>query len=167
MAANIDDAASLKKAFQGAYGAFCVTFFWDHFSVEKEMAEARFMAEAAKFAGLQHVIWSTLEDTRKWIPLGDSRMPTLQGKYKVPHFDSKGESDKVFAELGVPTTCLLTSFYWDNFIHFGMGPKPGRMASWPLLFPWATKSCPASPPKILAAARMASSKRDASLSVRA
>ena len=52
-------------------------------------------------------------------------MPTLQGKYKVPHFDGKGESDKVFTEMGVPTTCLLTSFYWDNFIHFGMGPKPG------------------------------------------
>src|SRR5213596_1534499 len=83
------------------------------------------MAEAAKHAELQHVIWSTLEDTRKWVPLSDSRMPTLMGKYKVPHFDSKGESNALFAETGVPTTFLLTSFYWDNFISFGMGPKPG------------------------------------------
>jgi uncharacterized protein YbjT (DUF2867 family) len=52
-------------------------------------------------------------------------MPTLMGKYKVPHFDAKGEADRIFAELGVPTTCLLTSFYWDNLIHFGMGPKAG------------------------------------------
>jgi uncharacterized protein YbjT (DUF2867 family) len=74
---------------------------------------------------LQHVIWSTLEDTRKWVPLEDNRMPTLMGKYKVPHFDAKGEADQVFKEAGVPTTFLLTSFYWDNLIHFGMGPKRG------------------------------------------
>jgi uncharacterized protein YbjT (DUF2867 family) len=52
-------------------------------------------------------------------------MPTLQGRYKVPHFDAKGEANAFFAEAGVPTTYLLTSFYWDNLIHFGMGPKPG------------------------------------------
>ena len=142
VAANIDDADSLKRAFQGAYGAFCVTFFWDHFSVEREMAEARSMAEAAKLAGLQHVIWSTLEDTRQWIPLSDPRMPTLQGKYKVPHFDGKGESDKVFTEMGVPTTCLLTSFYWDNFIHFGMGPKPGADGKLAITLPMGDKKLP-------------------------
>ena len=53
-------------------------------------------------------------------------MPTLQGQYKVPHFDGKGESDKLFIEAGVPTTFLLASFYWDNFIYFGAGPKRGE-----------------------------------------
>jgi uncharacterized protein YbjT (DUF2867 family) len=125
VAANVDDVESLKKAFAGAYGVFCVTFFWEHFSPEKEGAQARAMAEAAKAAGVKHAIWSTLEDTRKWVPLSDNRMPTLMGKYKVPHFDSKGESDQVFTAMGVPTTFLLTSFYWDNFIAFGMGPKKG------------------------------------------
>ncbi len=123
VAADVDDAASLQRAFAGAYGAFCVTFFWAHFKPEQEIAEARAMAQAAKQAKLQHVIWSTLEDTRKWVPLSDTRMPTLQGNYKVPHFDGKGEADRVFTEAGVPTTFLLTSFYWDNLIHFGMGPK--------------------------------------------
>jgi hypothetical protein len=78
--------------------------FFGPFSPEKEMAEARNMAEAAKEAGLKHVIWSTLEDTRKWVPLDDDRMPTLMGKYKVPHFDAKGESDQYFIDLKVPTT---------------------------------------------------------------
>jgi uncharacterized protein YbjT (DUF2867 family) len=123
--ANLDDALSLQRAFQGAYGAFCVTFFWEHFSAEREMEEVKRMAETAKSAGLKHVIWSTLEDTRKWVPLSDNRMPTLKGKYKVPHFDGKGASDHYFTDLGVPTTFLLTSFYWDNFIFFGMGPKRG------------------------------------------
>ncbi|MBE7560911.1 NmrA/HSCARG family protein [bacterium] len=125
VAADVDDPESLKRAFAGAYGAFCVTFFWAHFSPEREMTEARSMAEAAQHAGLEHVIWSTLEDTRRWVPLDDDRMPTLHGKYKVPHFDGKGEADKFFTELGLPVTFLLTSFYWDNFIHFGMGPKRG------------------------------------------
>ena len=122
---DIDDAASVNKAFEGAYGAYCVTFFWAHFSPEKEQAEAATMAQAAKRAGLKHVIWSTLEDTRKWIPLSDNRMPTLMGKYKCPHFDSKGQADHLFSDLGLPVTFLLTSFYWDNFIYFGMGPKKG------------------------------------------
>lgn len=125
VAADVDDAESLKRAFAGAHGAFCVTFFWDHFLPEKEVAHARAMANAARQAGLQHVIWSTLEDTRKHVPLSDNRMPTLMGKYKVPHFDGKGEADRIFTELGVPTTFLVTSFYWENLIFFGMGPKRG------------------------------------------
>ena len=111
VAATVDDAASLRRAFEGAYGAFCVTFFWDHFSPEKEMAQARAMALAARDTGVKHVVWSTLEDTRERVPLSDGRMPTLMGKYKVPHFDAKGESDRIFRELGVPTTCLRTAFY--------------------------------------------------------
>ncbi len=125
VAANVDDVESLKRAFSGAYGAYCVTFFWDHFSAEKEIAEARNMAVAAKDAAVKHVIWSTLEDTRRFIPLTDSRMPTLKEKYKVPHFDGKGEANQIFLDMGLPVTLLNTSFYWDNFIYFGAGPKPG------------------------------------------
>ncbi len=122
VAADLDNPESVKKAFDGAHGVFCITNFWEHFSAEREMAQAKTMADSAKSAGVQHVIWSTLEDTRILVPLSDNRMPTLQGKYKVPHFDGKGEADKYFAQTGVPTTYLLTSFYWENFIFFGMGP---------------------------------------------
>jgi uncharacterized protein YbjT (DUF2867 family) len=125
VAADLGDAAAVARAMDGAYGAYCVTFFWAHFSPERELAEARTMAGAARVAGLQHVIWSTLEDTRRWMALDDPRMPTLMGKYKVPHFDAKGEADQFFRDAGVPVTFLLTSFYWDNLIHFGSGPKPG------------------------------------------
>lgn len=123
VAADLDDPASLRAAFAGAYGAYCVTNFWEHFSPEKELAQARNLAEAAATAGLKHVIWSTLEDTRRWVPLDDERMPTLMKHYKVPHFDAKGEADHFFTEAGLPVTFLLTSFYWDNLIYFGSGPK--------------------------------------------
>lgn len=140
--ANVDDAESLRQAFDGAYGAFCVTFFWEHFSPEKEKAQATAMAQAAKDAGVQHVVWSTLEDTRNWIPLEDDRMPTLMEKYKVPHFDGKGEANAVFTEQGVPTTFLLTSFYWDNFIFFGMGPQKGEDGRFALNMPMGDKKLP-------------------------
>ncbi len=133
--ADIDDAASVKRAFEGASAAFCITNFWEHFSPERELAQARNMAQAAKAAGVEHVIWSTLEDTRRWVPLTDDRMPTLGGKYKVPHFDAKGEADQIYRDLGVPTTFLLTSFYWENLIYFGSGPKRGPDGVLALTYP--------------------------------
>jgi len=133
--ADIDDQQSMENALKGAYGAYFVTFFWAHFSVEKEKAEAAMFVEAAKQADLKHVIWSTLEDTREYVPLSDNRMPTLQGQYKVPHFDGKGESDKLFTAAGIPTTFLLASFYWDNFIYFGAGPKRGEDGKLALTLP--------------------------------
>ena len=139
--ASVDDEESLRRAFTAAHGAFCVTFFWDHFSPEKELEQARMMAQAAKATGVQHVIWSTLEDTRQFVPLSDNRMPTLMNKYKVPHFDAKGEADKIFTKAGVPTTFLLTSFYWDNFVFFGMGPKRGE-GGFAISFPMGDKKLP-------------------------
>lgn len=142
VAADLDDIESLKRAFTGAYGAFCVTNFWEHFSPEKELAQAANMASAAKETGLEHVIWSTLEDTRLRVPLSDNRMPTLMGKYKVPHFDAKGEANQLFTRMGVPTTFLLASFYWDNFIHFGMGPKRGSDGALAITMPMGDKKLP-------------------------
>lgn len=139
VAADIDSEDSLAQALQGAYGAYFVTFFWAHFSPEKELAEARNMANAAKRAGLQHVVWSTLEDTRKDVPLSDDRMPTLMGQYKVPHFDAKGEANQIFRDAGVPTTFLHTSFYWDNFIHFGLEPKKTPDGKYVLTLPMGDK----------------------------
>jgi uncharacterized protein YbjT (DUF2867 family) len=142
VSADIDNPETVKKALDGAYGAYCVTFFWAHYSPEKEMAEVQTMAAAAKSAGLKHVIWSTLEDTRKWSPLSDPRIPTLHGKYKVPHFDCKGESNHFFIDAGVPTTILLTSFYWDNFVSFGMGPQKGPDGKLAITLPMDDKRLP-------------------------
>src|ERR1700687_1189282 len=139
VAADLDDVKSLRKAFEGAHGAFCVTNFWEHLKPEKEISQARNMAQAAKDAGVKNVIWPPLEDTRQSIPLSDDRMPTLMGKYKVPHFDGKGEANAVFSELGVPTTFLVTSFYWENFIHFGMGPKKGADGKLAITLPLGNK----------------------------
>lgn len=135
VAADLDDVDSLARAFDGAYGAFCVTFFWEHFSPHLEIAHAQHLAAAARTAGVAHVIWSTLEDSRQWSPLTDTRIPTLMGSYKVPHMDAKGEADRAFMEADIPTTFLLTSFFWENFIYLGMGPRRGADGKLALTLP--------------------------------
>jgi len=122
---DADDPASLERAFAGAHGAFLVTNFWEHFSPERELNQAGALARATKAAGVAHAVWSTLEDTRLSFPLDDRRLKTLQGKYKVPHFDAKGEADAIFAAEGAPTSYLMAAFYWENFIYFGQGPRKG------------------------------------------
>jgi hypothetical protein len=140
VSADLDDVGSLKRAFDGAYGAFCVTNYWEHMSPDKEIAQARNLADASKASGVKHVVWSTLEDTRLRVPLADERMPTLHGRFKVPHFDTKGESDAFFDRAR--TTWLATSFYWDNLIYFGMGPKPNESGTLSFVLPMGDKKLP-------------------------
>jgi uncharacterized protein YbjT (DUF2867 family) len=125
VAGDADDQASLERAFAGAHGAFLVTNFWEHLSPERELKQAAALARATKAAGVAHAVWSTLEDTRLAFPLDDSRLKTLHGKYKVPHFDAKGEADAIFAAEAAPTSYLMAAFYWENFIYFGQGPRKG------------------------------------------
>jgi uncharacterized protein YbjT (DUF2867 family) len=138
--ADIDDVASLTKAFAGAHGVFGVTNFWEHFSGEKEIQQAKNIAEAAKAAGVKHVIWSTLEDTRKLMAADDKRMPILQGKYRVPHFDAKAEADSAFA--GVPTTFLITTFFWDNLYNFALAPKKNEQGVYFWSYPMGEAKLP-------------------------
>jgi hypothetical protein len=63
----------------------------------------------------------------------DTRMPMLQEKYRVPHFDAKDEANAFFA--GVPTTFLRTTFYWDNLYMFGLAPKKGDDGKYAWAFP--------------------------------
>jgi hypothetical protein len=133
---DLDDVESLKKAFAGAHGVYAVTNFWEHFSGEKEKSQAKNIAEAAKAAGVKHVIWSTLEDIRQFMKADDKRMPILQDKYRVPHFDAKAEANASFN--GLPTTFLVTSFYWDNLYMFGLAPKKGDDGQLAWTFPMGT-----------------------------
>lgn len=120
--ADLDDEASMVTAFDGAHGAFVVTNYWAQRSPEEqarrshaetELAQAEISARAARHAGVAHLIWSTLEDTRDFFG-ADQRVPTADGPYTVPHFDAKAEADQLFVKYGVPTTFLRTAFFFDN-----------------------------------------------------
>jgi len=116
---------------------YAVTNFWEHFSAEKEKTQAKNIADAAKAAGVKHVVWSTLEDTRTLMKADDKRMPMLQEKYRVPHFDAKAEANAYFS--GLPVTFLVTSFYWDNMYMFGLAPKKGADGNYAWAFPMADR----------------------------
>jgi len=142
VAADADDATSLRHAFAGAQLVFGVTNYWEHFSPERELVQAYNIAHAASAAGVVHAVWSTMEDSRQVMALDDPRMPTLMRSYKVPHMDAKGQADSAFVRMGVPTTFLRTSFYWDNLVSLGMGPRRGADGRLAFVLPMADKPLP-------------------------
>ncbi|MGW1343043.1 NmrA/HSCARG family protein [Kribbella sp. NPDC002412] len=147
VAADLDDEASVRAAFEGAYGAFVVTNYWAPRSPEQEAArtaaemelfQAETAARAARDAAVQHVIWSTLDDTRPFFD-GRDDVPWLDGdRYTVPHFDAKAEADELFTKYAVPTTFLRTTFYFDAFTG-GMEPVRGEDGTLTISMPMADK----------------------------
>lgn len=142
--ADLDDEATLVRAFEGAHGVFIVTNYWADRTPEEEARRTRAemelqQAEAAvwatKAAGVAHVIWSTLEDTRPHFGDGE-RVPTVDELYKVPHFDAKAEADELFTKYGVPTTYLRTAFFFEGFAS-GLGPVRDASGKLVLTLPMA------------------------------
>jgi len=147
VAADLDDEASVRAAFEGAYGAFVVTNYWAPRSPEEvaartaaemELAQAESAARAAREAGVQHLIWSTLEDTRLFFGDRDDVPGLDDGRYKVPHFDAKGEADALFTQYGVPTTNFRTTFYFEAFVS-GMEPTRDTDGVLAITMPMADK----------------------------
>ncbi|EDY52827.1 NmrA/HSCARG family protein [Streptomyces clavuligerus] len=147
VAADLDDERSVRSAFEGAYGAFVVTNFWAprpewdvrrRSAARMEQEQAGNAARAARAAGLRHVIWSTLEDTRETLrdAAGQPEVPVLEGDYTVPHFDAKAEADRLFTAEGVPTTFLRTTFFYEAFLR-GMGPVRAEDGTLVLTLPMA------------------------------
>jgi uncharacterized protein YbjT (DUF2867 family) len=145
--ADLDDETSLRKAFDGAYGAYVVTNFWAQRTPEQEQARTRAemeldqaaaAARAAKDTELRHVVWSTLEDTRPHFARLGSNVPNALGNYKVPHFDAKAEANASFTALGVPTTFLQTTMYYEALLQ-GLGPHRDANGELVLTLPMADK----------------------------
>ena len=119
----------MKQSFDGCHGAFLVTNFWEHFSAEKEYAQGVALADVTKAAGVKHVVWSTLEDTR----LFKDDIPYV-GKYKVAHFDEKGRVNEYMKSIHLPVTLLFTSFYWENLTSM-MNPQKQEDGSYSMVYP--------------------------------
>eukprot|EP00897_Mesotaenium_endlicherianum_P000186 jgi/Mesen1/10168/ME000076S09677 len=99
----------LKAAFQGAYGVYAMTNFFAIGPRDKEFGART--AQAAKEAGVQHFIWSTLPNCQK----------KSGGKYHVAHFTGKAKVDPVVRSLGFKHhTFIVCGFYFQNFVSFGL-----------------------------------------------
>jgi hypothetical protein len=143
--ADLEDVDSLRHAFEGAHGAYCVTNYGSISPATRD-GHAHNMAKAAKQAGVKHAIWSTLEDVRKWYPLSDHRMPTIEGKWKCPHFDAKGASDHFFSESAFPPRfCWRHSTGRTSSIS-ARDPSRCRTARWRSRSTWVIPRWTALPP---------------------
>ncbi|XP_075035196.1 nmrA-like family domain-containing protein 1 [Mixophyes fleayi] len=108
VSADLDNEKSLEAALTGAYGAFLVTNFWEHFSKEKEVAQGKLIADLTKKLGLTFVVFSGLENVKK----------LTGGKLDVLHFDGKGEVEEYFREIGVPMASVRLPCYYENLLTF-------------------------------------------------
>lgn len=142
VATEMEDSHSVLRALRGSHALFAVTDYWEHGAPERELAQARAMSTAASLADVEHVIWSTQEDSRAWMPLDDARMPTLLQRYKVPSSDAKGEADAFFAASGIPVTLLRTAMAWEQLLAFGMGPRRAEDGALRLALPLGDRSLP-------------------------
>jgi uncharacterized protein YbjT (DUF2867 family) len=105
--ADLDQPETLKAAFEGAHGVFLVTNFRE--AGPDELKQATAAIRAAKDAGVQHFVWSTLPNVE-----------TISGgKFDVPHFTGKAKIDRIVKEARFPHhTFVIAPGYYQNFVGF-------------------------------------------------
>lgn len=123
--ADLNDIATLKNALKGAYAVFAVTNYWESKSADVEMKQGKAMADAAKDAGVQHFVWSSL------LNVTDLSNGVLS---KVHHFDSKAKIEDYIRASGLPATYFLPGFYMSN-LPGGMFRQAPPNNDWTLALP--------------------------------
>lgn len=99
---DLTDLTSLTEAFKNTYGVFVVTNFWEG---ADEIAQGKMAIQAAKEAGVNHFIWSTLPNVEK----------ITNGKFDVPHFTGKSKVDELVKNAGFKNyTFVQPPFYFQN-----------------------------------------------------
>src|ERR1700746_130212 len=110
--ADLNLPETLKAAFAGAHGVFLVTNFWEQGTDELKQATAA--VQAAKAAGVNHFVWSTLPDVEA----------ISGGKLHVPHFTGKAKIDRIVKEAGFAhTTFVIAPFFYQNLLGVMAPPK--------------------------------------------
>ena len=103
--ADFNRPETLKAAFAGAHGVFLVTNAWEAGTDELQQAVAA--VNAAKDAGVQHFIWSTLPNVES----------ISHGKINVPHFTDKAKVEHLVSEAGFAYhTFAIAPFYYQNLL---------------------------------------------------
>lgn len=105
VAADLNDISTLKAAMKGAYAVFAVTNYWESRSAEVEVKQGKAMADAAKEAGVEHFVFSSLLNVTE---LSGGKLA------HVVHFDSKAKIEAYVRELGIPASFFLPGFYMSN-----------------------------------------------------
>ena len=97
---DLEDRASIERVLDGVYGVFSVQQFWE-VGVEGEVRQGILLADAAKEAGVEHFVYSSV---------GSAHRDT-----GIPHFDSKWDVEEHVRASGVPYTVLRPVFFMQNW----------------------------------------------------
>ena len=109
--ADFNRPETLKAAFAGTHGVFLVTNAWEPGADEPKQAIAA--VNAAKQAGVQHLIWSTLPNVET----------ISSGKIDVPHFTAKAQVERAVSDAGFAYhTFVIAPFYYQN-LQGAMAPQ--------------------------------------------
>src|SRR5713226_6693969 len=101
--ADLNRPETLAAAFKGAYGVFLVPTSSLEGTDERKQGAAA--VQAAKDAGVKHVVWSTLPDVEA----------ISGGKFNVPHFTSKAKVDPIVKDAGFANhTFVIAPFFYQN-----------------------------------------------------
>ncbi|MBW4474501.1 MAG: NmrA/HSCARG family protein [Stenomitos rutilans HA7619-LM2] len=109
---NLNDRASLDRALQGAYGVFSVQDFQG--GLETEIRQGQAVADAAKAAGVQHFVYSSVGSAER--------------KTGIPHFDSKFQVEKYIRSIELPYTILRPVFFFYNYNSMRSMIEQGNLA---------------------------------------
>jgi uncharacterized protein YbjT (DUF2867 family) len=120
--ADLDQPETLTAALHGAHGVFAVTNFWSEGSDEHKQATAAIAA--AKDAGVDHFIWSTLPNVEA----------ISGGAFEVRHFAGKARIDPLVAAAGFAHhTFVVAPFYYQNLLGaFAPQMQPRGSMGWTL-----------------------------------
>ncbi len=97
---DLDDRASIERALEGVRGVFSVQQFAET-GVEGEVRQGKALADAAKEAGVEHFVYSSVGSAHK--------------ETGIPHFDSKWEVEEHARGIGLPCTVLRPVFFMQNW----------------------------------------------------
>ncbi|KAI1081930.1 putative NmrA-like family domain-containing protein 1 [Whalleya microplaca] len=128
VAADLNDKASLVKAMTGSHTVFGVTNYWEKLNMQLEIHQGKSLADAAKEAGVQHYIWSSLHYVSK---ISHGKLP------HVYHFDSKAIVEDYVRSLGIPASFFMPGFYMSNLPGQMFKPSPPDNA-WTFALPVAS-----------------------------
>jgi hypothetical protein len=120
--AATDTVESLRYLMRGVHGVFRAGGLGERPSPRNELALADAMAQAASRERVAHVVWSTLEDTRRYALPGNAGAAVLNGEYNVARFDGDREASYAFTARRVPTTLLYPALDWESLVGIGLRP---------------------------------------------
>lgn len=103
----MDSTSSVESAVTGAHTVFSVTNFWESVSAETEYAQGKAVADAAKKAGVSHLIFSSLINVSE---ASAGRMT------KMKHFDTKADIERYIRQIGLPATFVLPGYFASNYL---------------------------------------------------